>query len=82
MSGNKEESYTKKFPPPPKITVSKREDKKPVEICGQTQYKQGMVIIGHFNKVVQSMDQWNGVINVLFLSISRQTLQLFNEYGG
>ena len=33
-----------------------------------------------FDKVIQSKDQWNG-IRIFFLSLSCQTLQLFNECG-
>ena len=49
-------------------------------ICGMIQYNHGMVIICPFDKFDQSMDEWNDVINILFVSLSCQTLQLFNEY--
>ena len=53
----------------------------PVEICGMIRYTYEMVIICHFLKAVQIMDQLNGIINVLFLSIYHQIIQLFIEYG-
>ena len=43
------------------------------------QYNHRMVFIGNFNKVVQIIDKWNVVINVLLLLLSCQTLHYFNE---
>ena len=39
-----------------------------------------MVIIGPLEKAIKSMYQWDGVQNVLFLSLSFQKLQVLNEY--
>ena len=50
-------------------------------MCGPMKNKYGMVMIVPLDKSVQSMYEWGGVCNVLFLSFSFQTIQLFNEYG-
>ena len=50
-------------------------------MCGLIQYKHGMVFIGPLDKVSQIMYQCDDFQNVFLLSLSCQTLQLFNEYG-
>ena len=50
-------------------------------MCGLIHYKHEMLIIGTLDKFVQSMYHWDEVQNVLFLSLSFQTIQLFNEYN-
>ena len=40
-----------------------------------------MLIIGNFYKVTQSMENWKGVRNVLFLSLLSQPTQFCIEYG-
>ena len=37
--------------------------------------------MGPSDNFIQSMDKWNDIRNVFFLSLPPQTLQLFNEYG-
>ena len=44
----------------------------PVNIRGMVQYKNGVVNIGPFDQVIQSMEKWEGVIDVLFLSLSKK----------
>ena len=53
----------------------------PVDIFGMIQYNNVMVFIGPFYKLVQSVDKCYGVINVLIILLSQQTLQSFNENG-
>ena len=50
-------------------------------MCGLIHYKHGMVIIGPLDKSVQRIYQRNDFQNVFLLSLSCQTIQLFNEYG-
>ena len=44
------------------------------------QYMHGMLIICTLNTFIQGMDHWNLARNISFLSISFQTIQLFNKY--
>ena len=53
----------------------------PVETCEIIQYKNVIVIIGTFARVIKIIDKRNSMRSFFLPSLYLQTLQLFNEYG-